>query len=395
MPSNGADQPLSLDHLERLTDCFGVVQHARHSIPDYRTGYTTDDNARALVVATKHHRAHGDNPSRKLAARYLAFLMFARRTDGRFHNFVGFERKPLDEIGSEDCFGRAMWALAWVLLAPSEPGLVGPAEQMLHEGVPWIPRLEHPRGRAFCITALHRWVQARPQESARAHELTSPLADYLIARYREHGQPGWEWFLPEMTYANAKLPEALFRAYQITNNDEYLDVARRTMRFLSEKTFLGDSLCLVGNHGWYRHDADEPPLYDQQPIDACAMVEAALAGFDATSEPLYLRRAWLALEWFFGRNRQGVSLHDPETGGCFDGLTEYGVNQNRGAESTICLLLSQLSVLEARQRISRHALGMPPTEEDQYCRLREMPPESSLADHTAGLPPARTRQPGG
>jgi len=395
MLSNGADQPLPLEHLQRLTDCFGIVQHANHSIPDYRTGYTTDDNARALVVAIKHHRAHGDDLSRKLAAQYLAFLMFARRPDGRFHNFIGFERKPLDDVGSEDCFGRAMWALAWVLLAPSEPGLIGPAEQMLHDGLPWIPRLEHPRGRAFCITALHRWAQARPGESARVEEMIRPLADYLIVRYREHSRPGWDWLLPEMTYANAKLPEALFRSYQITKQEQYLDVGSRTMRFLCDKTFVDDSLCLVGNHGWYRHGSEEPPLYDQQPIDASAMVDADLAGFDATSDPAHLRRAWLALEWFFGRNCQGASLYDAQTGGCFDGLTEYGVNRNCGAESTICLLLSQLSVLEARQRISRRALGMPPGEEDQYARTEGESAEASRCAEAPASSPAQRGEPRG
>jgi hypothetical protein len=371
MRSNATDQPLSLDHLQRLTDCFGIVQHASYSIPDYRTGYTADDNARALVVAVQHHRMHGDDLSRSLATRYLAFLMFAHRPDGRFHNFIGIERRPLDEIGSEDSFGRALWSLGWVLLAPPEPGLVGPAERMLQDALPWVTRLEHPRGKAFCITALHRWSQARPADHARNSELTRHLADDLVGRYREHSRPGWDWFLPEMTYANAKLPEALFRAYQITGSEEYLDVAVRTMSFLSERTFEGDSLSLVGNHGWYRSDADRPPLYDQQPIDACAMVDAALAGFDATSEAGYLRDAWLALEWFFGRNCRGVSLYDPETGGCFDGLTEHGVNQNRGAESTVCLLLSHLSVLAARRRISRRALGMPPTEEDEGASFLE------------------------
>jgi hypothetical protein len=365
MRPDAADLPLQLDHLQRLTDCFGIVQHASYSIPDYRSGYTTDDNARALVVAVQHCRMHGDELSRSLATRYLAFLMFAKRPDGRFHNFVGFDRRPLDEAGSEDCFGRALWSLCWVLLAPPMPGLVGPAERMLHEALPWVPRLEHPRGRAFCITALHRWLQARPGERGRVVELTRPLADYLVARHREHSQPGWDWFLPEMTYANAKLPEALFRAYQTTGEEEYLAVADRTMRFLSDRTFDGDSLRLVGNHGWYRHDADEPPLYDQQPIDACAMVEAALAGFDATSEEGYLKRAWLALEWFLGRNCQGLPLYDSETGGCFDGLTEHGVNKNRGAESTICLLLSHLSVLAARRRVSRRALGMPPAGQEE------------------------------
>lgn len=357
----GADQPLSLSHLQRLTDCFGIVQHAKHSIPDYRTGYTTDDNARALVVAVKHFRMYGDRLSCELAARYLAFLLFAHRSDGRFHNYIGFERVPLDEVGSEDCFGRALWALTWVLTAPPQHGLVGPAEAMLHDALQWIPKLEHPRGRAFSLTALYQWHHARPHERDRILELSRPLADSLVERYREHSQPYWDWFLPDMTYANAKLPEALFRAYQMTGVEEYLQVAQHTMDFLSEKTFIDDMLCLVGNRGWYSYRAEEPPLYDQQPIDAAAMVDSCLAAFDATAAATHLRRAWLALEWFFGRNHQEAFLYEGEAGGCFDGLMQHGVNLNQGAESTICLLLSQLSVLEARNTISRRALGVPDT----------------------------------
>jgi hypothetical protein len=345
--------------LRRLTDCFGVVQHAKYSIPDYKTGYTTDDNARALVVAVKHFRMHGDRMSCDLAARYLAFVLFARKPDGRFHNFIGFERAPLDEVGSEDCLGRTLWALAWVLAAPPQHGLVGPAEAMLHDALDWIKVLEHPRGRAFSLTALYQWLGARPDQRARVLELSRPLADSLVDCHREYSRSEWDWFLPDMTYANAKLPEALFRAYQITGNSEYLSVTQRTMEFLSEKTFVDDTLCLVGNHGWYSDEAEQPPLYDQQPIDAAAMVDACLAAFDATTDATYLRRAWLALEWFFGRNHQGAALYDAETSGCFDGLTKEGVNLNRGAESTICLLLSQLSVLEARHKVSRQALGIP------------------------------------
>ena len=352
-----ADRPLSLRHLQRLTDCFGIVQHANYGLRDYRTGYTTDDNARALVVAVKHSRIHGDASSRELAERYLAFLMYAHKSDGRFHNFIGFDRKPLDGVGSEDCFGRALWALAWMLQAPPHAGLVGPAERMFHVALRWVSRLEHPRSKAACITALFRWMQAAPMEQERARELARPLVDSLIDRYREHSRPDWDWLLPEMTYANAKLPEALFRGYQMLGEEELLTVARRTMDFLCEKTFVDDLLCLVGNRGWYRSGADAPPLYDQQPIDASAMVDAALAGFDATGAADYLRRAWLALGWFFGRNTQGTPLYDPGTGGCFDALTETGVNQNRGAESTIALLSAQLSVLEARQRISRRVLS--------------------------------------
>jgi len=351
------EKPVSLDHLRRLTDCFGILQHADYALPDYRSGYTTDDNARALMAVSRHYRLHGDALSQQLAHTYLAFVRFTQRADGHFHNFVGYDRRPTDEVGSEDCFGRALCSLAYVLFSPPMQDLVGPAERMFHQALPWLARLEHPRGKASCITALYWWWQAQAQHRERAESLLRRLADDLVACYQEHSTPTWRWLLAEMTYANAKLPEALFRAYQVSGEEIYRTVAVRSMEFLCEKTFRADKLCLVGNKGWYRANDAEPPGYDQQPIDAAAMVEAALAGFEATAEPEYLRRAWLSLCWFFGHNSQDLSLYDAETGGCFDGLTENGVNRNRGAESTISLLLAQLSVLEARQKISEKILS--------------------------------------
>lgn len=352
-----ARRPISLAHLQRLTDCFGIIQHAKYTVPDYRSGYTTDDNARALVVALKSHQLRRDALSRELAARYLSFLLFAQREDGRFHNFVGYDRRFQDEVGSEDCFGRSLWALAGVLLWPSEPGLVGPAETMLHQALPWVERLEHPRGKALAITALHWWAQARPEEAARAQHLARLLAEDLVARYREHARPGWDWLLPDMTYANAKLPQALFRAYELTGEAEFLELGRRTLGFLCEKTIRDGLLCLVGNNGWHRLGQAAPPPYDQQPIDAASMVEACLAAFHATGEVEHARRAWICLEWFFGRNLRGEPLYDPQTGGCFDALTEHGVNRNQGAESTISLLLAQLLMLEERQDLAGRLLA--------------------------------------
>ncbi len=351
------ERPLSLEHLRRLTDCFGILQHADHALPDYRHGYTTDDNARALVAAAKHYRLHGDALSQELALTYLAFVRFTQRDDGRFHNFIGYDRRPLDEAGSEDCLGRALWSLAYVLYSPPMPDMIGPADRMFHEALPWLECMEHPRGKALCITALYWWWLARGQAEGRAESLACKLANDLVSCYHANNAPGWNWLLPEMTYANAKLPEALFRAYQMTGDETYRTVAVHTMEFLSEKTFRGDMLCLVGNKGWYCAADAEPPPYDQQPIDADTMVGASLAAFDATAETEYLRRAWLSLQWFFGHNSQGVSLYDAEAGGCFDGLTETGVNRNRGAESTISLLLSQLSMLEARQKLSERILS--------------------------------------
>jgi hypothetical protein len=260
-------------------------------------------------------------------------------------------------VGSEDAFGRAMWALAHVLADPIESGLIGPAERMLHEALPWVEALEHPRSKAYCITGLYRWSRSSRGDLLRAKQLARPMADYLVHRCHEHARPNWEWILPEFTYANAALPEALYRAYQLLGDEQYLTTAERAMNFLVEKTFIGDTLAVVGNREWLQPDGEATPArYDQQPIEAGLMVEAFLAGYDATGDVKHLRRAGRALGWFFGRNLQGLSLYDPETGGCFDALMEGQVNQNQGAESAVCLLLARLVMAEALQQEADKAL---------------------------------------
>jgi len=311
------------------------------------------------VVAVKHHRLYGDQLSRDLAYRYLAFLMYAQTPDGRFHNFISYDRRPMEAVGSEDAFGRAVWALAHVLANPIEieSGLMGPAERMLHQALPWVETLEHPRSRAYCIVGMYWWSRSSQGDGLRAKQLASPLADYLVHRCHEHARPGWGWILPEFTYANAALPKALYRAHQLLGDEQYLAIAERAMDFLVEKTLIGDTLTVVGNREWLQPDESTTPArYDQQPIEAGLMVEASLAGYDATGDVKHLCRAWRALEWFFGRNLQGLSLYDPETGGCFDALMEGRVNQNRGAESAVCLLLARLLMAEARQKEADKAL---------------------------------------
>jgi len=350
-------QPPVLDHLARMTDCFGLIQHASYSVPDFRTGYTTDDNARALVVAVKHHRLYGDRQSCELAYRYLGLLMYAQTPDGRFHNFIGYDRRPTDPVGSEDAFGRALCALAHVLAQPIERGMVGPAERMFQQALPWVEALEHPRSKAYCITALHRWAQSSRGEGHQAEQLARPLAAYLVGRYHQHARPGWEWLLPELTYANAALPQALFHAHQFLGDEQYLAIAERTMDFLLKRTSVGNTLAVVGNREWLEPKPDATPaLYDQQPIEAGLMVEASLAGYQATGDPKHLRRAWYALQWFYGRNLHGLSLYDPETGACFDALMEGRVNQNRGAESTVCLLLARLAMAETLPQVADQSL---------------------------------------
>lgn len=351
MSDDPLTQPVSLRHLKRLTDCFGLIQHANYGLPIFRTGYTTDDNARALVVALKHYHLYQDPSSLELVERYLAFLMYAQLPDGRFHNFIGYDRRPLDEVGSEDAFGRALWSLAHVLAAPPTPHLIMPAERLLHEALGWVESLHHPRARAYALLAMYHWSRSERCDLPRARRLARLQADALVAEYQEHCRPGWEWFRPDLTYANALLPKALFRAHQLLGEAHYLAVAQSSMEFLLRVTCVDEALRAVGNKEWISpDDSPELALYDQQPIEAGLMVEAALTAYEVTGEPRYLRVARHSLEWFFGRNIKGAWLYDPETGGCFDALMEGGVNQNRGAESTVAMLLSQLLMLETKSR---------------------------------------------
>jgi len=220
-----------------------------------------------------------------------------------------------------------------------------------------VEALEHPRSKAYCLVGLHWWARSSCGDVLRAEQLARPLADYLVGRCHEHSRPGWEWILPEFTYANAALPKALYRAHQLLGDEQYLTIAERAMDFLVERTSVRDMLAVVGNREWLQPDGNATPAqYDQQPIEAGLMVEASLAGYDATGDVKHLRRAWRALEWFFGRNLQGLSLYDPQTGGCFDALMEGRVNESRGAESTVCLLLARLVMAEARQKEADKAL---------------------------------------
>jgi len=352
------NRPVSLSHLERMTDCFGLIQHANYSLPDFRTGYTTDDNARALVVALKHHRLYGDTRSLELVEQYLSFLMYAQTPEGRFHNFIGYDRRPLDAVGSEDAFGRSLWALGHVLASPPRPGLAGPAERLLHESLPWVEKLNHPRSKAYCIAGLYWWAQAERTDRPRAEKLTRALAEYLLTRYHEHCGPGWDWVLPEFTYANAALPQAFFRAYQLLGDEECLEVGRRTLDFLLRVSEAEGVVSVVGNQEWLQPDTSPGPArFDQQPIEASLLVQADLTGYEVTGEVRYLRHARRSLEWFYGRNVRGLSLYDPETGGCFDALMEHGVNQNRGAESTVSLLLARLVMEEAHRKLAGRLLS--------------------------------------
>lgn len=337
-----SDPPaIRLDHVKRLTDDTGILQHALYTTPDPHHGYTTDDNARALLVALQYSEVEDSSEGLELACRYLAFLRYAQRPDGRFHNFLAYDRTWLDESGSEDSHGRAVWSLGYAVRSGLPPGIRHSAETLLERSLPHLPAVRSPRAQAFSLLGLGWAVQAGYRKDELA-SLASLLADRLVEAWDRTADAEWPWFEEIIAYSNAKLCEGLLHAYVMLGEDRYLEVATQGLDSLISICFQGDMLDLVGQDGWYRR-GQRRAVFDQQPVDAQSMVQACVAAYQVTGEERYLARANNAFAWFFGNNRLRQPLYDPTSGGCFDGLHPDRVNGNQGAESTLAYLLARLA----------------------------------------------------
>ena len=335
---------LRLEHLIRMTDDTGLFQHAVHSVPDRRFGYCVDDNARALIVTLLARPANGScvsSGTERLITTYLSYLHHSQGDDGRFQNFMDFRRNLDGKPGSEDCVGRALWALGLaVALAPDE-GHRLLARTMFHKALA-LPLAFGPRGCAMGILALDAYLQHEPDHGLARATLDS-LGATLIRRFEQEADDDWRWFEPELTYENALLPLALFRFSIRTGDQHALRVARDSLSFLDTTCFARGHLQLIGNARWHARGA-EPMVADEQPIDASAFVLAFRAAHDATGDRRYLARMRESFDWFLGANRLGVSLYDDSTAGCRDGLGILEVNRNQGAESVVSFLVALLAM---------------------------------------------------
>ena len=333
---------LRLDHLIRMTDDTGLLQHAAHSVPDRRHGYCVDDNARALIVTLLARRAISSSETDRLTTIYLSYLHHSQDEDGHFKNFMDFRRNSDRERGSEDCVGRALWALGLgAELAPNE-GHRLLAKSMFHKAMT-LPLTYGPRGCALGILGLDAYLQHEPDHGLARSTLDS-LGATLIRRYEEGADEEWSWFEPELTYENALLPLALFKFSMLTGDETALRVARDSLSFLEGLCFGDGYLQLIGNAGWHARGR-ERAVADEQPIDAAAFVLAFRAAHAATGDRRYLARMRRSFEWFLGANRLGLSLYDFATAGCHDGLGTYEVNGNQGAESLVSYLIALLAML--------------------------------------------------
>lgn len=335
--------PIVLEHLQTLTDRTGVIQHAIYSIPNRRTGYTTDDNTRALIVAVREYERTKARYLLQLVSTYLSFVHYAQTTSKRFHNFMSFDQIFLDDEGSEDCFARTLWALSYALSADIHENVRKVARKLFDEAVRWIPGLHSLRARSGAIAGCYNYLRAHPEaEDIREHLIT--LADSICRDYEIESEPDWHWFEPILCYDNGHIPRGLLLAYQIGRDERHLQIALESLEFLTEATIVDGMLQPIGCNGWWVR-GQERAWFDQQPVDAAASVLAYLTAYETTGDTKHLDRAFVAFDWFFGVNSLSEPLYDPVTGGCYDALTPAGANNNQGAESTICCLLAQLAMV--------------------------------------------------
>lgn len=335
---------LRLDHLRRMTDDTGIIQHATYSVPLRHSGYCVDDNARALIVALHAERLQSSPETGGLVTTYLSYLQHAQRADGTFENFMRYDRTTLEsEECSDDCLGRALWALGATIRLSTDHGCQLLARDMFMRALPAAAAVG-PRGTALALLGVTNRLRAEP-ESGELRAALNALTGRLLAHYREHASADWHWFEATVTYDNASLPLALFESYQLSRDDATLRVAREALEFLEETCFRKHHLHLIGNRGWHPRGGERAEA-DEQAIDATALVLAFRSAYLATNERRYVQRMREAFAWFMGENRLGQPMYDTATAGCRDGLGPNHVNLNQGAESTICFLLALIGMLE-------------------------------------------------
>jgi hypothetical protein len=341
-----------LDHLVTMTDDVGMFQHARFDIPNRSFGYCTDDVARALIVAIEATRDRAtEHIGAKLVSTYLAFLFDAQLPDGWFHNFMGYDRRWQDPRGTHDSFGRAVWGLGHCVARAPRDAWRRVAREQLDAALPHVAGLPFLRSLAYSALGLAAVAAAEPGD-ARITDALRAAAGPIAGAFRVTAVPGWQWCEEMMTYDNARLCEALIRAGTVLGDHALLHAGLVMLDFYASVVVEDGMFVPIGNAGWYPRGG-ERARFGQQPLEAAALVSAALAALAATGDVRYRSLAAVAGDWYFGRNTHGFLM--VTNGGCRDGIDRNGVSPNMGAESTLAYLMSAISLADSQQQTLRIA----------------------------------------
>jgi glycosyltransferase involved in cell wall biosynthesis len=333
----------SLDHIKRMTDPTGIIQHAKYGIPNLKEGYCLDDNARALLMVLMAYRQKKDPLALELLPIYLSYIHYMQNKDGTFRNFLSFKRDYLDEVGSEDSFGRAVWALGYLIGNSPNDAYYQSGRMIFFEACPNFEKLQSLRGIANTMIGICYYLMVNKSDESMI-EILRKLTFKIIDQYDVESSPEWKWFEPILCYDNAILPLSLFYSYQFIKEEKVLSVALEAMNFLISINLKDGYLSLIGNQKWYRKGG-ERAYFAQQPLDTMAMVLMFYQAFIATNDKQYLNQMYTSFMWFLGENDLRMNLYDFETSGCCDGIEEYGINRNQGAESSLAYLISHLRIL--------------------------------------------------
>lgn len=353
--------PLRLDHIVRMSDGTGIFQHAIFTVPNFHEGYCTDDNARAFILCnlldeldSNPYQEHLD----RLATSYLAFLAAAfNRSTGCFRNFMSHGRQWLEEAGSEESHGRALWALGTGALRSRDEGRRKLSVLLFERGLPVVESFTSPRAWAFTLMGIHHYLWAFPN-SDWAKDSRGSLTSKLLGLWQNFATDDWPWFEPSATYDNARLCQALILSGKSMPHPEALEIGLKSLRWLAsiQRTQAGH-FQPIGSNGFYAKDGARAD-FDQQPVEAQSMVSACLEAFRATQDATWSQETRRAFEWFLGRNDLGLPLYDSGTGGCSDGLHCDRVNENQGAESSLAFHLS-LAEMNAAAHVITKPLSFP------------------------------------
>ncbi|MFC1866904.1 glycosyltransferase family 4 protein [Thermodesulfobacteriota bacterium] len=336
---------IKLDHLKAFTDDTGILQHANYTIPDRTHGYCTDDNARALLVAAmgqKYLPTIGLGLG-FLSGHYLGFLLYAyNEKNGRFRNFMTYSRQWMEEIGSEDAHGRALWCLGKSVDFLDDPGHLAMSTTLFKKALRAVENFHSPRAIAFSLVGMHAYLHKFSGDSD-VRRIREILADRLFNQFKNNGTDNWPWLENALNYSNGKLPHALLLSGQWIQRSDMIDMGLRSLKWLLTIQTEKGHFVPVGSNGWYEKGGHRA-RFDQQPIEANALVEACVEAFNITRDKSWIDNAVMCFNWYLGHNDLNLPLYDPKTGGCRDGLMADGINQNEGAESSLAWLLSLMTL---------------------------------------------------
>lgn len=355
---------LKLNHLNQMTDDTGILQHAIFTIPNRGEGYTTDDNARALILAVLLEHLDKDRfgeaglPPAKSAGLYLSFLEHAfNPPKGRFKNFLRYDRRWNESVGSEDCHGRALWALGTVLGRSKDQGLRGAAGRLFEFSLPTILEFSSPRAWAYTLLGIQEYLTSYPGDRD-AQKVRSALSHRLLGMYESIRRPDWKWFENILAYGNARLPHALLLVGSACSDDRMISAGLESLDWLSSMQHceINRHFVPIGSQGFYRQNG-EKARFDQQPLEAAGAVSACLQAYRVTGDSRWRGEAWSAFNWFLGDNDLQLPLHDSATGGCRDGLHPDRANENQGAESTLSFLMALVEMRSLQEPEQKEILS--------------------------------------